>query len=602
MNLAKIGVVAGAAALAAMLWTMQDTGVAAPAARPAPGEFAIRDVRVFDGETFVPRTTVLVRDGLIAAVGPDLELPAGIDVVEGRGRTLLPGLIDGHVHTWADARRDALRFGVTTVLDMFSDHRQLAAARSEREDLAQSARADLWSAGTLATVDGGHGTQFGVAVPTVAAATDAPAWVAARQAEGSDFIKIVREDLHVYDAGRSLPTLDAVTAAALIDAAHGRGMLAVVHASAQDSARESLRDGADGLVHVFQDAPADPEFVALARTRGAFVVPTLSVIAAFSGRPSALAEDPRLRGWLAPEQLQSLGESMRFAQPTPALLANAIESVRRLHAAGVVILAGTDAPNPGTAHGASLHGELQLLAEAGLTPAQALAAATSAPAKAFGLADRGRIAPGLRADLLLVEGDPGQDLAATRAIVTVWKNGRPVDRRVVAAETPVLMAGAISHFDNERIDSRLGSGWIETSDRMAGGNSDAKIARIGGGAGGTAGALQVTGTVRAGSEQRWAGAFLNPGDQMMQALDGSGLRELSFHIRGDGRPVAVLLFTGAQGSRPQVRMVDTASEWRAVRLPLAEFAGADLARLRAIAITTEVEGEFVFELDQVEIR
>jgi hypothetical protein len=89
---------------------------------------------------------------------------------------------------------------------------------------------------------------------------------------------------------------------------------------------------------------------------------------------------------------------------------------------------------------------------------------------------------------------------------------------------------------------------------------------------------------------------------MMQALDGSGLRELSFQIRGDGRPVAVLLFTGAQGSRPQVRMVDTGSEWQAVRLPLAEFAGADLARLRAIAITTEVEGEFVFELDQVEIR
>ena len=79
--------------------------------------------------------------------------------------------------------------------------------------------------------------------------------------------------------------------------------------------------------------------------------------------------------------------------------------------------AGTDAPNSGTAHGASLHGELQLLVEAGLTPTEALAAATSAPAAAFHLTDRGRIAPGLRADLVLVEGDPTADILQTRAIV-----------------------------------------------------------------------------------------------------------------------------------------------------------------------------------------
>src|SRR5690606_4563552 len=170
------------------------------------------------------------------------------------------------------------------------------------------------------------------------------------------------------------------------------------------------------LVHVFQDAPADAGLVALARERGAFVVPTLSVIAAFSGRGDDIAGDPRLRGWLSPEQLQSLGDGSRFPAPAADLLANAMESVRRLHAAGVPILAGTDAPNPGTAHGASLHGELQLLVEAGLTPAEALAAATSVPAKAFGLGDRGRIAPGLRADLVLVNGDPTQDITATRSI------------------------------------------------------------------------------------------------------------------------------------------------------------------------------------------
>lgn len=601
MDIAKIGVVVAAVLLAGLLWNGDgDPPVAGGKLPSKSGGFAIRDVRVFDGVDFVERTTVRVKDGLIVAVGPDLELPEGLEVVDGRGRTLLPGLIDAHVHTWGDARRDALRFGVTTMLDMFSDPAALPAARRERADPAPTDVADLWSAGLLATAPGGHGTQYGIAVPTLAGPQDAAAWVAARQKEGSDWIKIVREDLHVYDAGHALPTLDAATAAAVIDAAHARSLRAVVHASAQEAARESLRDGADGLVHVFQDATADDDFVALAKQRGAFVVPTLSVVAAFGGQPQAVSEDPRMRGWLSASQRQSLGSAMRFSRPE--LLANALESVRRLHAAGVPILAGTDAPNAGTAHGASLHDELRLLAEAGLTPTQALAAATSVPARAFGLADRGRIATGLRADLVLVEGDPRADLAATRSIVTIWKNGHAVDRRVVVADTPALTAGAISHFDGESIDSRLGSGWIATSDRMAGGASEAAIARSESGADGSAGALRVTGIVRAGSARRWAGAFLNPGDGMMQALDASGLRELAFRIRGDGRPVSVLLFSGEQGAAPAMQPVEAGTDWTEVVLPLSGFAGSDLARVRAFALTTSDEGEFAFEIDQVEIR
>lgn len=92
------------------------------------------------------------------------------------------------------------------------------------------------------------------------------------------------------------------------------------------------------------------------------------------------------------------------------------------------MMAGTDAPSPGTAYGASQHGELELLVGAGLTPLQALVAATSAPARAFRLADCGRIGPGLRADLVLVEGDPDRDITATRRIVGVWKRGVAVER------------------------------------------------------------------------------------------------------------------------------------------------------------------------------
>ncbi|MBW8368867.1 MAG: amidohydrolase family protein [Arenimonas sp.] len=580
---------------------------AAPPAAPAPKasarEFVVRDVRLFDGERFHDRQSVHVRDGRIVAVGESIPLAKGVAVVEGAGRTLLPGLVDAHVHTWDAARRDALRFGVTTMLDMFSDPVTLGSARTQRESPDPTDRADLWSAGTLATAAGGHGTQFGMAIPTLASADEAPAWVDARIAEGSDFIKIVREDLHVYRDGENLPTLDAATAAALVAAAHARGRLAVVHASAQEAARESLRDGADGLVHVFQDVPADAAFVALARERGAFVVPTLTVVAGFSGEHSRLAEDPRVSQWLSGDQRQSLAGRAGFAAANPALLRNAMESVRRLNAAGVPILAGTDAPNPDTAHGVSLHEEMAWLAKAGLSPAQALAAATSVPADAFGLRDRGRIAPGQRADLLLVEGDPSTDLGQTLAIVTVWKNGREVDRRVATEVVPALAAGIVSHFDAGGLGSRLGGQWIATTDRMIGGQSDAALARIEGGAQGSAGALQVRGRLQGGGGTVWAGAFLGLGEGGMSPLDASGLGELVFHARGDGRTLSVLLFSGGEGASPASVSVAPDARWQEFRVRLSDVPGADPSRLRAIAITVPSgQGDFTFDLDQVEFR
>ncbi|MGH3167778.1 MAG: amidohydrolase family protein [Trebonia sp.] len=98
-------------------------------------------------------------------------------------------------------------------------------------------------------------------------------------------------------------------------------------------------------------------------------------------------------------------------------------ALRALHDRGVPILAGADAGTLGVAHGASLHRELQLLTEAGLSPAEALTAATAAPAARFGLSDRGRIAPGLTADLMLVDGDPTTDISATASIYATWRRG-----------------------------------------------------------------------------------------------------------------------------------------------------------------------------------
>ena len=185
MNRLHLVLAAAGVVLVAALMAMPSPKPPREAAGPGPVEFIVRDVQLFDGERFQGRRSVHVRAGRVVAVAQALPATEGVEVVEGAGRTLMPGLVDAHVHTWGSARRDALRFGVTTMLDMFSDPRALASARNQRESLEATDQADLWSAGTLATADGGHGTQYGLAIPTLAGPDEAGAWVDARLADGS---------------------------------------------------------------------------------------------------------------------------------------------------------------------------------------------------------------------------------------------------------------------------------------------------------------------------------------------------------------------------------------------------------------------------------
>jgi adenine deaminase len=126
---------------------------------------------------------------------------------------------------------------------------------------------------------------------------------------------------------------------------------------------------------------------------------------------------------------------------------------------------GTDAPNPGTSHGASIHRELELLVRSGLTPLEALASATSVPATIFHLDDRGMIAPGKRADLLLVRGDPTRDITATRDIVSVWKLGAEDDRASYRASIEKAKEEAVKTAQTP--PSELGTGLSEISKKRA---------------------------------------------------------------------------------------------------------------------------------------
>ena len=381
----------------------------------------ISGVRVFDGEQVLPNQDVVAHDGVITQVTEAVAAAADVD---GRGRTLLPGLFDAHVHLAPHpqaALRQLAEMGVTTALDMFSGGEPLAhMLRVQQADPPHLAA--LRTAGTGATAPGSMLEKLaGQPLPTVDSPAAADAWVDARLGDGADYIKIV------YDEREGGP-LDLATVAALVHAAHAHGVLAVAHTIAEQRAREAIAAGVDGLAHLFIGDTASEDFGRFAADHGIFVIPTLTVLRGLCGyRPHQdLEADPRLADRV------SRGRPpipVRPADPSRNhLYTAATAALHQLAAADVPLLAGTDTGLPTAAlgvfgYGATLHGELELLVEAGLRPMQALVAATSAPAQAFRLTDRGRIRPGMRADLILVDGDPTQDIHDTRNLVAIWKRG-----------------------------------------------------------------------------------------------------------------------------------------------------------------------------------
>lgn len=395
----------------------------------------IRGARVFDGERTHSGADVLIEDDLIAE--PDGR-PVDVEI-DGGGKTLLPGLIDAHTHVSDGMLAQALTFGVTTELDMFclpgnlARQRELAAGR---DDVA-----DLRSSGVLATAPDGHPSQImaaeaeslawlGDAVgpfDTVAEAGQAKAFVEARLAEGIDYLKIVIDDGGT--AGLKLPVMGPEVVAALVEAGHAAGLKTIAHVATAHDTVVALDAGVDGLAHVFHHSePGDPSVEDLAAriaAHGAFVITTLAYIEAIAQDPAAveLVRDERIAARLSDRDKAVIDRDYSAVPVHPEGPAAARRAVQALREAGVALLAGTDANFFAPVHGAAMHRELLLLTEAGLTPEAALAAATSVPATHFGLADRGRVAPGLRADLLLVNGDPTSDITATRAIAEVWRRG-----------------------------------------------------------------------------------------------------------------------------------------------------------------------------------
>jgi imidazolonepropionase-like amidohydrolase len=363
-------------------------------ARTARGEkIALTNVRVFDGRELRGPTTVVIEGGI---VGDD---SAGARIIDAGGATLLPGLIDAHVHLLTEGHLQQLAdFAVTTALDMGAWPPSMVDSLRDRTGMA-----DMRSAGIPATSAGSSHSHLPgwPAEEMVDGPAGAAQFVTDRIAEGADYIKLI-----VDTPGPDQEILDA-----LVAASHRHGKLTVAHAVSTAALDMALLAGVDMITHAPLDRPLTESTTARILAQGCVSIPTLTMMKGVVDRIAAVAASQ-------PEGVPAAGPSYESAR----------DSVAELRRAGVPILAGTDAnAGPGIPfsprHGESLHDELELLIEAGLSNVEALRAATVLPAQHFGLHDRGVIEPGRRADLVLIDGDPIADIRATRQIRRVWCAG-----------------------------------------------------------------------------------------------------------------------------------------------------------------------------------
>ena len=403
--------------------------------------------RLIDGTGAPPidRGAVLIKDDSIVAAGPrDTVVPpdgAPVDAHDYPHATVLPGLIDSHVHLIgigdgrtgdqlvtlpdeiltlqaAENSRRHLHSGVTTVRDCGAKNRTTFLLR-QAMDMGIATGPRLLLSGRPMAIIGGHLSYFGIEATGV---DECRAAVRRLIKEGADFIKITATGGSTATSHPFVPSFNVDELTAIIDEAHKFGKHAAAHCASSQGMINCLDAGIDTIIHAyFKESDGTwlyrPEITDRIAERGVFVNPTMHQA---RNRLWRLERKAETHG-LTPDEQADLDEGMRLQEIR-------FDHVARMVSAGVRLAAGSDAAWSYLPMGLFQH-EIQAHTEAGLSPLDAIVSATSDAAKSCWADDTlGALQPGKLADLLVVHGDPSEDIAALSDVEDVFKNGARVDR------------------------------------------------------------------------------------------------------------------------------------------------------------------------------
>lgn len=419
----------------------------------AAAETVVLDhVTLFDGTGSAarPDQALVMTDGRITWVGASAARPRLSDatVEDLRGKFLMPGLIDSHVHLglvdgvdqsfpkyYDRANVEAqlklyAAYGVTSVYTLGTDGDLIHQVIADQRRAGRIDRARAYTAGRGVVYKGSYGGVPGLE-QSVATPAEATAMVQRETAKGDDFVKLWMDD----EFGTVAKRMPYEVSKAVIDAAHAADKKAAAHIFYYDNAAELTREGVDVFMHQVRDRVADPALTAAMKRRGTWqLASTLSREASFTYTLLPFVDEPFFSRGVAPSTIATLKSQERqrklAASPLfpkyPPVLRNAMASLAAEVKAGVRYGMGTDSGPTARFPGYFAHWELELMVKAGLTPLQALTAATGTNASFLRENESGLLEPGKWADLLVLDRDPTRDIRNTRSINAVYVAGRKV--------------------------------------------------------------------------------------------------------------------------------------------------------------------------------
>ncbi|KAI1370362.1 hypothetical protein F4677DRAFT_438502 [Hypoxylon crocopeplum] len=360
---------------------------------PASVKTAIHNVRVFDGYVIGKPQTVIIDGEYITDNDEDIE-----QIVDGGNRILIPGLIDAHAHVQSvEGLENMTSYGVTTIFNMACANYELCESLKSNPGLASLFTTMLAALGPA----GGNPNLNPVSPELLLQPGEDPRFLVNYAfGNGSDYFKIIGAANGPTQAQQN----------EMVDYAHFLGRFVVTHAPGLSPYTQAIASRSDVLQHIPDDGLLSPCLIKTIKERGLAASPTMEIF--------------RRAYTIQPE----IGLFLRGNISANATYAHVLTNVRHLHEAGVPILAGTDAvgnlvPQIYFPFGESLHQDLANLVSIGMTPAEALRAATVVPATVHRLGDRGVIRPGMRADLILLNSNPLVNITNTRDIARVWAGG-----------------------------------------------------------------------------------------------------------------------------------------------------------------------------------